>query len=103
MRESQKNIIIGKGGSGIKRVGMEARKALETFLESKVFLELRVKVRENWRDNEQQLSRFGYWSDAILAYSQPENHRRRGPYVFEPLPNLHRASKGESQLLSLGH
>jgi GTP-binding protein Era len=60
MRESQKNILIGSKGSAIKALGMAARKSLETFLESKVFLELHVKVRENWRDDEQWLKRFGY-------------------------------------------
>lgn len=60
MRKSQKPIIIGKGGSAIKQLGMESRKAIEKWLEQKVFLELRVKVRENWRDDEQWLNRFGY-------------------------------------------
>lgn len=60
MRKTQKSIVIGKGGSSIKQLGTAARKSLEVFLESKVFLELHVKVRENWRDNEQLLKRFGY-------------------------------------------
>jgi len=60
MRPTQKSIIIGKGGASIKLLGTAARTALETFLESKVFLELHVKVRENWRDDEQWLKRFGY-------------------------------------------
>lgn len=60
MRATQKSIIIGKGGSSIKQLGTDARKALETFLESKVFLDLHVKVRDNWRDDEQWLKRFGY-------------------------------------------
>ena len=60
MRKSQKPIIIGKGGSLIKKLGMEARKGIEKWLESKVFLELHVKIRENWRDNEDWLKRFGY-------------------------------------------
>ncbi len=59
-RESQKMIILGKKGSAIKTLGTEARKALEVWLESKVFLELHVKVREKWRDDENQLRRFGY-------------------------------------------
>lgn len=59
-RKSQKPIIIGKGGSAIKRLGMEARKTIESFLETKVFLELSVKVKENWRDDEQLLNHFGY-------------------------------------------
>jgi GTP-binding protein Era len=60
MRKSQKPILIGKGGSSIKKLGTEARKSIEVWLESKVFLELRVKVRDNWRDDEQMLNRFGY-------------------------------------------
>lgn len=60
MRKSQKNIIIGHQGKAIKHLGMAARKGLEAWLESKVFLELHVKVRENWRDDEQWLKRFGY-------------------------------------------
>ncbi|MCP3930612.1 MAG: GTPase Era [Bacteroidetes bacterium] len=61
-RKSQKSIIIGKGGSAIKKLGTEARKSIEIFLEKKVFLELHVKIKENWRDNEQMLRRFGYQS-----------------------------------------
>jgi len=60
MRKSQKPILIGKGGEAIKKLGMEARKSIEKWLESKVFLEMRVKVRDNWRDDEQWLNRFGY-------------------------------------------
>ncbi|MFQ5447035.1 MAG: GTPase Era, partial [Saprospiraceae bacterium] len=59
-RQSQKMIILGKRGAAIKRLGTEARKSLETWLESKVFLELHVKVRDNWRNDERQLKRFGY-------------------------------------------
>lgn len=59
-RKTHKPIIIGKDGESIKKLGTEARKALETFLETKVFLELHVKVRENWRDDENALRRFGY-------------------------------------------
>lgn len=59
-RKTQKAIIIGKGGSAIKRLGMEARKSIETFLEEKVFLELHVKIKDNWRDDERLLKQFGY-------------------------------------------
>ena len=59
-RNSQKAIIIGKGGKMLKKVGAEARKELEQLLESKVFLELWVKVRENWTRKEPLLSRFGF-------------------------------------------
>lgn len=60
MRDTQKSIIIGKKGSSIKALGTQARQSLEKFLESKVFLELHVKVRDNWRDNDNLLKRFGY-------------------------------------------
>lgn len=59
-RKTQKAILIGKNGDAIKRLGTEARKAIETFLDRKVFLELHVKVRDNWRDDDQMLKRFGY-------------------------------------------
>lgn len=59
-RKSQKAILIGKNGAAIKKTGTDARKDIETFLESKVFLELHVKVKENWRNNEQMLKHFGY-------------------------------------------
>jgi GTP-binding protein Era len=60
MRDTQKSILIGKGGSAIKKMGTEARKAIETLLESKVFLEMHVRVRDNWRDDEAALRNFGY-------------------------------------------
>jgi GTP-binding protein Era len=60
MRRSQKAIIIGKKGEAIKKLGTNARKSLETFLDRKVFLELYVKVKENWRDDERSLKSFGY-------------------------------------------
>lgn len=60
MRESQKPILIGKNGSAIKKLGEKARADLEAFLQTKVFLETTVKVRENWRDNDTALQRFGY-------------------------------------------
>ena len=60
IRDSQKNIIIGHNGSGIKKIGMEARKDIEDFLDHRVFLDLHVKVRKNWRDDKNWLSRLGY-------------------------------------------
>ena len=60
MRKTQKPIILGKGGQLIKKLGTESRKSIEKWLESKVFLELHVKVRDNWRDDEQWLKKFGY-------------------------------------------
>lgn len=59
-KKSQKPILIGKGGQAIKQLGTEARKTIEEFLEKKVYLELHVKVRENWRDLPDQLRNFGY-------------------------------------------
>ncbi len=59
-RQSQKIILLGKNGSAIKRMGTNARKSLEAWLEKKVFLEMHVKVRDNWRNDERQLKRFGY-------------------------------------------
>jgi GTP-binding protein Era len=59
-RESQRGIIIGHQGKGIKRVGTEARKDLEQFFDKKIHLELYVKVNKNWRSNPNQLKRFGY-------------------------------------------
>lgn len=59
-RKTQKSIIIGKNGAAIKKLGSEARKSLETFLNTKVFLELHVRVKDNWRDNEHFLKQFGY-------------------------------------------
>jgi GTP-binding protein Era len=59
-RDSQKSIVVGKGGSMIKRVGMEARKALEQYYSKKVFLETFVKVDKDWRDDERKLKRYGY-------------------------------------------
>lgn len=61
-RASQKGIIIGHQGTMLKRVGTAARKELEEFLDKKVFLELFVKVEENWRDNDRKLRSFGYTS-----------------------------------------
>lgn len=59
-RDNQKLILIGKNGAAMKKLGMDARKDMETFLETKVFLEMTVKVRENWRDDEKMLKHFGY-------------------------------------------
>ncbi|MGI6341842.1 MAG: GTPase Era [Bacteroidales bacterium] len=59
-RETQKAILIGNNGKAIKKVGIESRKDIEEFIGSKVFLELVVKVSKNWRQDDQQLDRFGY-------------------------------------------
>jgi GTP-binding protein Era len=59
-RETQKGIVLGEGGKMIKQLGTQARKDIEEFLGKKVFLELFVKVRPKWRDNEMQLREYGY-------------------------------------------
>lgn len=59
-RKTQKSIIIGKNGSMIKKLGTEARKSIETFLDEKVFLECHVRVKEDWRDSDRMLKHFGY-------------------------------------------
>ena len=59
-RETQKAILIGDKGSMIKKIGTEARKDIESFLQQKVFLELFVKVKPKWRENEMQLKEYGY-------------------------------------------
>ena len=58
-RESQKAIVIGKAGHKLKEIGTEARKELESFLGRKVFLELHVKVKKGWRDDEEMLRTLG--------------------------------------------
>lgn len=60
IRETQKMIIIGKGGQAIKRLGTEARKQIEEFTGKHIFLDLTVKVSKDWRENEKQLKKFGY-------------------------------------------
>jgi GTP-binding protein Era len=59
-RDSQKNILIGKGGASLKKVGTEARKDIEKFLDQKVFLETFVKVIPDWRSKKNYLKSFGY-------------------------------------------
>tara|TARA_R110002050_G_scaffold290260_1_gene443733 strand:+ start:64668 stop:65546 length:879 start_codon:yes stop_codon:yes gene_type:complete len=59
-RDSQKGILIGKGGNKLKLIGTNARLELEEFFESKIFLEVFVKVDKNWRDNAQKLKKYGY-------------------------------------------
>ena len=59
-RKSQKSILIGKGGSAIKGLGTDSRKSIEEFLDRKVFLELRVKIKEKWRDDDRSLKSYGY-------------------------------------------
>ena len=67
MRESQKGIIIGKGGQTLKKVGTKARLDMEDFFQKKVFLSLFVKVDPDWRENRKELRRFGYEGGAGSA------------------------------------
>ena len=59
-RDSQKKIVVGKGGSMIKEIGQKARKGIEKHLEKEVYLEIFVKVRNDWRNNKSMLKSFGY-------------------------------------------
>ncbi|MCF0165991.1 MAG: GTPase Era [Bacteroidales bacterium] len=60
MRDSQKGIIIGKGGSALKKLGTAARLDMEEFFQKKVFLEIFVRVDPSWRDDKRKLKAFGY-------------------------------------------
>ncbi len=62
LRESQKGIIIGHKGMGLKRIGTEARRDIEKMLNKKVFLETPIKVKKNWRNDNRELKKFGYES-----------------------------------------
>lgn len=62
-KESQKGILIGPKGSALKKLGTQARKEIEAFFGKKVYIELFVKVRENWRNNKNMLRQFGYEPD----------------------------------------
>ncbi|MDJ0834084.1 MAG: GTPase Era [Gammaproteobacteria bacterium] len=62
-RKSQKGIVIGKGGKQLKKIGSEARRDIERLVDNKVFLQLWVKVREDWSDDERSLAAFGYSSE----------------------------------------
>ena len=59
-RDTQKGIIIGRRGEKIKQVGTEARKEIERFFDKRVFLEIFVKVEDDWRNRENKLRAFGY-------------------------------------------
>jgi GTP-binding protein Era len=63
MRESQRQIMIGRGGLAIKNVGVAARRDMEQFFGKQVFLQTYVRVKENWRDNDRILKQFGYKND----------------------------------------
>ena len=62
-RETQKAILLGHQGAAIKKLGTDARKDIEAFLDVHIYLELRVKVAKDWREDDRQLKRFGYDTD----------------------------------------
>jgi GTP-binding protein Era len=62
-KESQKGILIGKGGHTLRQIGADARLEIERLVDKQVFLELQVKVRRNWREDERELRRMGYSTD----------------------------------------
>jgi GTP-binding protein Era len=59
-RETQKGILLGHKGSSIRELGIRCRKQIEDFVQQKVFLELSIKVKKDWRNSEQDLNRWGY-------------------------------------------
>src|SRR5215212_871605 len=77
--ESQKPIVIGRAGEMIKRIGTEARHDLEKFFATKVFLDLRVKVNPDWRDNDRVLDDIGVPQSEKKGNRPPRGSRRRHP------------------------
>jgi GTP-binding protein Era len=68
-RDTQKQIVVGKGGAKIKELGIKARVALEKFLDRKVYLGLTVRVDKDWRQNDDSLVKYGYLDrDWIYGY-----------------------------------
>ncbi|GIL66176.1 hypothetical protein Vafri_19783 [Volvox africanus] len=65
-KESQKGILIGTGGAMLKRIGQQARKEIEAFLEREVYLELSVQVDKDWRDNKEALNAYGYFNPMMI-------------------------------------
>lgn len=78
-RESQKPIIIGRGGEMIKQIGTAARKELEQFFDARVFLDLRVKVRADWREDERALDELGLPVARRARRAQPKASKPRRP------------------------
>ena len=65
-RATHKGIIIGKSGATIKKIGTYAREDIEKMLDAKVFLDLYVRVKENWRDSDFNIQNLGYNKDDII-------------------------------------
>ena len=76
-QESQKPIVIGRGGEMIKRIGSEARQDLERFFDTKVFLDLRVKVNADWRNDERTLDELGVPRTTTKPRTRPAPKPRR--------------------------
>jgi GTP-binding protein Era len=62
-RESQKAILLGHKGAAIKKLGTESRRKIEKFISKHIFIDITIKVREDWRNDERQLDKFGYKED----------------------------------------
>src|SRR4029079_3866905 len=82
--ESQKPIVIGRGGEMIKRIGTEARHDLEAFFGTKVYLDLRVKVNPDWRDNDRVLDDIGVPRSEKKGTRPPRGSQRRHPSAKSP-------------------
>ena len=82
--ESQKPIVIGRAGEMIKRIGTEARHDLEKFFGTKVFLDLRVKVNPDWRDNDRVLDDIGVPRSEKKGTRPPRGSKRRHPSAKSP-------------------
>ena len=78
-RESQKPILVGKGGARIKAIGTAARKELEAFFDAKVFLDLHVKVKEGWREDERTLDSLGLPSASKETAERPAELVAKAP------------------------
>jgi GTP-binding protein Era len=76
-QDSQKGIVIGRGGEMLKRIGTEARQELEALLETKVFLDLRVKVNADWRDDDRTLDDLGVPRTVRRPSRRPQTHTKR--------------------------
>ena len=85
--DSQKPIVIGRGGDMIKRIGTEARQDLEAFFETKVFLDLRVKVNPDWRNNERALDEIGVPRTTRSRESADASARKRRLRDLPPPPD----------------
>lgn len=93
-KESQKGILIGKGGMALKKVGTAARKEFEKFLGKKIFLDLRVKVLKNWRNDDRMLQRFGYDLSKKNGVKEPSTPSAEEALLSE-LSKMDKGSEGK--------